>query len=156
PPYGCRTMGVPPQWLAPPGSAPRSPPACSAAPGAATWCESLAAEFPTSALTASSSSSGFAEPRLGNGRRCRACPPDAVKSQVPGAIAQLGERLLCKQEVAGSIPAGSISKCLQTHGLRVSIARHLASDSRMLIQSREPTAIPTATASVGNRWARLA
>jgi hypothetical protein len=27
-----------------------------------------------------------------------------------GAIAQLGERLLCKQEVAGSIPAGSISK----------------------------------------------
>jgi hypothetical protein len=25
-----------------------------------------------------------------------------------GAIAQLGERLLCKQEVAGSIPAGSI------------------------------------------------
>ncbi len=26
----------------------------------------------------------------------------------PGAIAQLGERLLCKQEVAGSIPAGSI------------------------------------------------
>ena len=27
-----------------------------------------------------------------------------------GAIAQLGERLLCKQEVAGSIPAGSIEK----------------------------------------------
>jgi hypothetical protein len=27
----------------------------------------------------------------------------------PGAIAQLGERLLCKQEVAGSIPAGSTS-----------------------------------------------
>jgi hypothetical protein len=26
-----------------------------------------------------------------------------------GAIAQLGERLLCKQEVAGSIPAGSIT-----------------------------------------------
>jgi hypothetical protein len=26
-----------------------------------------------------------------------------------GAIAQLGERLLCKQEVAGSIPAGSTS-----------------------------------------------
>ena len=26
-----------------------------------------------------------------------------------GAIAQLAERLLCKQEVAGSIPAGSIS-----------------------------------------------
>ena len=27
-----------------------------------------------------------------------------------GAIAQLGERLLCKQEVTGSIPVGSISK----------------------------------------------
>jgi hypothetical protein len=26
----------------------------------------------------------------------------------PGAIAQLGERLLCKQEVDGSIPSGSI------------------------------------------------
>ena len=30
----------------------------------------------------------------------RASPPD-------GAIAQLGERLLCKQEVVGSIPSGS-------------------------------------------------
>jgi hypothetical protein len=29
---------------------------------------------------------------------------------VSGALAQLGERLLCKQEVAGSIPAGSISQ----------------------------------------------
>jgi hypothetical protein len=29
-----------------------------------------------------------------------------------GAIAQLGERLLCKQEVVGSIPSGStISRC---------------------------------------------
>jgi hypothetical protein len=26
---------------------------------------------------------------------------------LPGAIAQLGERLLCKQEVTGSIPVGS-------------------------------------------------
>ena len=30
-----------------------------------------------------------------------------------GAIAQLGERLLCKQEVTGSIPVGSTSKCRQ-------------------------------------------
>ena len=28
--------------------------------------------------------------------------------EAPGAIAQLGERLLCKQEVTGSIPVGSI------------------------------------------------
>jgi hypothetical protein len=27
-----------------------------------------------------------------------------------GAIAQLGERLLCKQEVVGSIPSGSTSR----------------------------------------------
>src|SRR4051812_1083251 len=30
-----------------------------------------------------------------------------LESIAPGAIAQLGERLLCRQEVAGSIPAGS-------------------------------------------------
>jgi hypothetical protein len=37
------------------------------------------------------------------GTRCwtRPCPT------VSGAIAQLGERLLCKQEVVGSIPSGS-------------------------------------------------
>ena len=30
-----------------------------------------------------------------------------------GAIAQLGERLLCKQEVVGSIPSGSTSLDLE-------------------------------------------
>ena len=29
------------------------------------------------------------------------------KLGLPGAIAQMGERLLCKQEVTGSIPVGS-------------------------------------------------
>jgi hypothetical protein len=33
--------------------------------------------------------------------------------RIYGAIAQLGERLLCKQEVTGSIPVGSIQKYLQ-------------------------------------------
>ena len=37
----------------------------------------------------------------------RAMNLDPVDSGRQGAIAQLGERLLCKQEVAGSIPAGS-------------------------------------------------
>jgi hypothetical protein len=32
-------------------------------------------------------------------------PPTGIR----GAIAQLGERLLCKQEVTGSIPVGSTS-----------------------------------------------
>jgi hypothetical protein len=34
----------------------------------------------------------------------------SLRLALSGAIAQLGERLLCKQEVAGSIPAGSISE----------------------------------------------
>src|SRR5215813_10455634 len=43
-------------------------------------------------------------------RRCaRGGAPRTYNRSTTGAIAQLGERLLCKQEVAGSIPAGSIS-----------------------------------------------
>ena len=38
-----------------------------------------------------------------------------------GAIAQLGERLLCKQEVVGSIPSGSTSR-----GLRLVRREHLS------------------------------
>jgi hypothetical protein len=34
-------------------------------------------------------------------------PPPSVICPLIGAIAQLGERLLCKQEVVGSIPSGS-------------------------------------------------
>jgi hypothetical protein len=42
-------------------------------------------------------------PGLGpGGRRFESCLPDF------GALAQLGERLLCTQEVSGSIPLGSI------------------------------------------------
>ena len=33
-----------------------------------------------------------------------------------GAIAQLGERLLCKQEVVGSIPSGSTTSCVEHAG----------------------------------------
>jgi hypothetical protein len=33
----------------------------------------------------------------------------AGEERIEGAIAQLGERLLCKQEVTGSIPVGSTS-----------------------------------------------
>ena len=36
-------------------------------------------------------------------------PPVPRAATVSGAIAQLGERLLCKQEVTGSIPVGSTS-----------------------------------------------
>ena len=38
-----------------------------------------------------------------------------------GAIAQLGERLLCKQEVVGSIPSGSTIHCI--HGVAERITR---------------------------------
>ena len=37
------------------------------------------------------------------GRRFESCLPDYIN----GALAQLGERLLCTQEVSGSIPLGS-------------------------------------------------
>jgi hypothetical protein len=36
--------------------------------------------------------------------------PGRVYHSPHGALAQLGERLVCNQEVAGSIPAGSISR----------------------------------------------
>jgi hypothetical protein len=35
-----------------------------------------------------------------------------------GAVAQLGERLVCNQEVAGSIPVGSTRKALRIKKLR--------------------------------------
>jgi hypothetical protein len=38
-------------------------------------------------------------------------PPTSRRGCGIGAIAQLGERLLCKQEVTGSIPVGSTSPC---------------------------------------------
>ena len=40
----------------------------------------------------------------------RTCTGQATKSrEARGAVAQLGEHLLCKQEVIGSIPIGSTS-----------------------------------------------
>ena len=51
-------------------------------------------------------------------------PPGSCHLPPEGAIAQLGERLLCKQEVVGSIPSGStkfwldavqISACLERY-----------------------------------------
>ena len=48
-------------------------------------------------------------------------PPTFYSST--GAIAQLGERLLCKQEVIGSIPIGSTSKRRHAEGTAISIAR---------------------------------
>jgi hypothetical protein len=49
--------------------------------------------------------------------------PDPPVSFGIGAIAQLGERLLCKQEVAGSIPAGSTNSAHPLDGY-VSSALH--------------------------------
>ena len=41
------------------------------------------------------------------GRRFESCLPDHSSYIFYGALAQLGERLLCTQEVSGSIPLGS-------------------------------------------------
>ncbi len=47
-----------------------------------------------------------------------------MRPALEGAIAQLGERLLCKQEVTGSIPVGSTSL------LRIDHAQNLAPSVR--------------------------
>jgi hypothetical protein len=49
-----------------------------------------------------------------------------------GAIAQLGERLLCKQEVIGSIPIGSTSKP-QARGARYEAREETAISSQAWI-----------------------
>src|SRR5438067_9355934 len=42
--------------------------------------------------------------------------PEVVDRRAKGAVAQLGERLLCKQEVIGSIPFSSTNRlCRRTH-----------------------------------------
>jgi hypothetical protein len=54
-----------------------------------------------------------ASPRAGPagpGTTARISGSTPINSPPDGAIAQLGERLLCTQEVAGSIPAGSIAR----------------------------------------------
>ena len=43
-------------------------------------------------------------------------PPHQRNNRSRGAIAQLGERLLCKQEVIGSIPIGSTSFTRESRG----------------------------------------
>ena len=57
-------------------------------------------------------------------------PPMSEKTTRRGAIAQLGERLLCKQEVIGSIPIGStnferLTTCKQEFCTRVLATRLL-------------------------------
>ena len=47
-----------------------------------------------------------------------------------GAIAQLGERLLCKQEVVGSIPSGSTNLLVQS--IRIALAKSRNSRAAML------------------------
>jgi hypothetical protein len=53
-------------------------------------------------------------------RRVGRGEPTKVFPILFGAIAQLGERLLCKQEVVGSIPSGSTSRVPARPDIRVS------------------------------------
>ncbi len=61
--------------------------------------------------------------------------PDSASSSarlcLPGAIAQLGERLPCTQEVSGSIPLGSIGKLLLIDGFSWSWERSIRPDARV-------------------------
>ena len=45
--------------------------------------------------------------------RVHAGPLDLLPAIIYGAVAQLGERLICIQEVAGSIPVSSTTKNLK-------------------------------------------
>ena len=65
-----------------------------------------------------------------------------------GALAQLGERLICIQEVSGSIPLGS-TKTFAPRRSWVEYAKHLdnhgpAGPSRHLLQAKEPARVHTA------------
>ena len=55
---------------------------------------------------------------------------DAVRParQEYGALAQLGERLLCKQDVVGSIPSGSTTKHPFGSELWIAVKRRSGSD----------------------------
>ena len=64
--------------------------------------------------------------------------PDPPTERGRGAIAQLGERLLCKQEVTGSIPVGSTRKALAARGSKRGISNQRRSDARLIgASSRE-------------------
>ena len=52
------------------------------------------------------------------GRRFESCLPDHFHI-IFGALAQLGERLLCTQEVSGSIPLGSTKKTFKKYLLNI-------------------------------------
>jgi hypothetical protein len=55
-----------------------------------------------------------------------------------GAIAQLGERLLCKQEVTGSIPVGSTSSCADTRTCQaIKISSCAAHETALLFKNPE-------------------
>ena len=66
--------------------------------------------------------------------------------ETPGAIAQLGERLLCKQEVAGSIPAGSISLVSQ----RFAGEKDMVLQLTRWLQRSKSAGYPSRTP--GSRW----
>ena len=56
-------------------------------------------------------------------------------TELPGAIAQLGERLLCKQEVTGSIPVGS-TRYLQNTSLSADAQRSVLIGCSLTIRKK--------------------
>ena len=66
-------------------------------------------------------------------------PPDTASPGVAenhgGAIAQLGERLLCKQEVTGSIPVGSTRAAGAAAGERANNDGERIEDSRLRVEA---------------------
>ena len=66
--------------------------------------------------------------RNGAGGDIRCVPVAFVSWKERGALAQLGEHLLCKQRVIGSIPIGSTKRC----GLQLRAAREAGSVAQVV------------------------
>ena len=61
--------------------------------------------------------------------RVHAGPLDLLSTVFNGAVAQLGERLICIQEVAGSIPVSSTKKFCFLTIWKLERLNHLSGDS---------------------------
>src|SRR5215208_3830012 len=69
-----------------------------------------------------------------------------------GALAQLGERRLCKPEVTGSIPVRSIKKPAGNGGLLSSGGLHVVQDALVWKPLEISTSDPSCLADRGDLW----
>jgi hypothetical protein len=74
------------------------------------------------------------------------------EARIYGAIAQLGERLLCKQEVTGSIPVGSTNKTQAPGGRDIQEAAiNVRGDARLIGASSKQEALIGCSLTIWDR-----